>query len=147
VEPRNSFGVKTKSDLGMRGAPMSVVNILLVEDHHDTRTVLSTLLQHSGHSVIVAGSYAEALRLLVRVRLPADVLLCDLGLPDGDGLDLVGKAKVLRRRMTTIAVTARGSDRDKELGRQAGFDHYITKPLDYQQLRTLLAQAVPPSAL
>jgi DNA-binding response OmpR family regulator len=44
--------------------------------------------------------------------------------------------------MTTIAVTARASDRDKELGREAGFDHYITKPLDYQQLRTLLESPI-----
>jgi two-component system OmpR family response regulator len=122
------------------------VNILLVEDHRDTRNVLSTLLQHSGHNVMVAGNYAEALRLLVRIRIPAEVLLCDLGLPDGDGLDLVGKAKVLRPRMKTIAVTARASETDKELGRNAGFDHYVTKPLNYQQLRTLLAEAAPASA-
>jgi DNA-binding response OmpR family regulator len=122
------------------------VNILLVEDHQDTRNVLSTLLQHSGHNVIVAANYAEALRLLVRIRIPAEVLLCDLGLPDGDGLDLVGKAKVLRPRIKTIAVTARASEKDKQLGRNAGFDHYVTKPLNYQQLRTLLAEAAPASA-
>ena len=122
------------------------MNILLVEDHQDTRNVLSTLLQHSGHSVIVAANYAEALRLLVRIRIPAEVLLCDLGLPDGDGLDLVGKAKVLRPRIKTIAVTARASEKDKQLGRNAGFDHYVTKPLNYQQLRTLLAEAAPASA-
>jgi DNA-binding response OmpR family regulator len=127
----------------MRSAALNRVDILLVEDHENTSTVLATLLQHSGHKVSVAGSYAEALRLLVRIHIPADVLLCDLGLPDGDGLDLVGKAKTLRRRITTIAVTARASEHDKELGRIAGFDHYVTKPLDYQQLRKLLAEAVP----
>ena len=104
------------------------------------------MLQHSGHNVIVAANYAEALRLLVRIRIPAEVLLCDLGLPDGDGLDLVGKAKVLRPRIKTIAVTARASEKDKQLGRNAGFDHYVTKPLNYQQLRTLLAEAAPASA-
>jgi DNA-binding response OmpR family regulator len=125
----------------MRTASLNLVNILLVEDHQNTRTVLATLLQHSGHKVSVAGSYGEALRLLVRIRVPTDVLLCDLGLPDGDGLDLVGKAKTLRRRITTIAVTARASEQDKELGRNAGFDYYVTKPLDYPQLRKLLAEA------
>src|SRR5687768_16305944 len=114
----------------MRSASLNLVNILLVEDHQNTRKVLATLLQHSGHTVTVAGNYAEALRLLVRIRVPADVLLCDLGLPDGDGLGLAGKAKTLRRRIKTIAVTARASEQDKELGRKAGFDHYVTKPLD-----------------
>ena len=93
--------------------------------------------------MIVASSYAEALRLLVRVRIQADYLLCDLGLPDGDGLDLIGKAKILRPRMTTIAVTARASEGDKELGRKAGFDHYVTKPLNYQELRKLLVEPAP----
>ena len=130
----------------MHTAALRVVNILLVEDHQDTRNVLSTLLQHSGHKVIVAANYGEALRLLVRIRIPADVLLCDLGLPDGDGLDLVGKAKILRPRMKTIAVTARASESDKELGRTAGFDHYVTKPLDYPHLRTLLAEPAPAPA-
>ena len=112
------------------------VNILLVEDHEDTRTVLANLLEHAGHHAIVASGYTEALRFLVRV--PADVLLCDLGLPDGDGLDLASKAKALRPKIRTIALTARASLADKELGRQAGFDHYLTKPFDFHQLRTLL---------
>ena len=119
---------------------------MLVEDHKDTRNVLSTLLQHSGHNVMVAANYGEALRLLVRIRIPADIFLCDLGLPDGDGLDLVGKAKILRPRIKTIAVTARASENDKELGRTAGFDYYVTKPVDYPQLRTLLAEPAPAAA-
>ncbi len=98
--------------------------------------MLSTLLEHCGYRAIVAASYAEALRLLVRVH--ADVLLCDLGLPDGDGLDLVGKAKTLRPKIQTIALTARGSQGDRELGLKAGFDHYMTKPFDFHELRTLL---------
>ncbi len=120
----------------MRTAAMRGVNILLVEDHEDTRTVLANLLEHAGHHAIVASGYTEALRFLVRV--PADVLLCDLGLPDGDGLDLASKAKALRPKIRTIALTARASLADKELGRQAGFDHYLTKPFDFHQLRTLL---------
>lgn len=115
---------------------LAYVNILLVEDHQDTQRVLATLLQHAGHQIVVASNYSQALRLLVRTQ--ADVLLCDLGLPDGDGLDLVGKAKVLRPGIKTIAVTARASDAEKEIGLKAGFDHYITKPLNFQVLRALL---------
>jgi len=119
----------------MGTAAITDVDILLVEDHEDTRRVLSTLLEHAGHHAIVASCYGEALRMLVRVR--ADVLLCDLGLPDGDGLDLARKAKTLRPKIRTIALTGRSTKADKELGRQAGFDHYLTKPFDFHELRTL----------
>jgi DNA-binding response OmpR family regulator len=114
------------------------VNILLVEDHADTRSTLTTLLRHSGHNTIVAATYLAALRLLVRV--PADVLVCDLGLPDGDGLDLVGKAKTLRPRIKTIAMTARASEADRESGLKAGFDHYLTKPFDFHTLRIAIGE-------
>ena len=99
--------------------------------------MLSTLLKHAGHHILAASNYSQALRLLVRT--PADVLLCDLGLPDGDGLDLVAKAKMLRPGIKTIAVTARASDADREIGLKAGFDHYVTKPLNFQGLRALLS--------
>ena len=120
----------------MRTAAIRSVNILLVEDHEETRRVLSTLLEHAGHRAILASGYVEALRLLVRV--PADVLLCDLGLEDGDGLDLPNKAKTLRPKIRTIALTARDAPGDRELGLQAGFDHYLTKPFDFHELRELL---------
>ncbi|PYJ12208.1 MAG: hypothetical protein DMF06_00355 [Verrucomicrobia bacterium] len=113
------------------------MNILLVEDHQDTQRVLSTLLKHSGHQILVASNYLQALRLLVRTQ--PEVLLCDLGLPDGDGLDLVAKAKMQRPGIKTIAVTGRASDEEREIGLKAGFDHYVTKPLDFQALRALLA--------
>ncbi|MEY2547744.1 MAG: two-component system, OmpR family, response regulator QseB, partial [Verrucomicrobiota bacterium] len=62
-----------------------------------------------------------------------------LGLPDGDGLDLVAKAKALQPKIKTIALTARGSQSDYERGKKAGFDHYLTKPFDFHELRTLLS--------
>jgi DNA-binding response OmpR family regulator len=112
------------------------VNILLVEDHADTRRVLSTLLGRSGHEIITATGVADALQLLANMRV--NVLLSDLGLPDGDGLDLVARAKSLQPKIKTIALTARGSQKDYELGKKAGFDHYLTKPFDFHELRTLL---------
>jgi DNA-binding response OmpR family regulator len=112
------------------------VNILLVEDHTDTRRVLSSLLGRSGHEILTAGGVDDALKLLANMRV--NVLLSDLGLPDGDGLDLVAKAKSLQPKIKTIALTARGSQKDYELGKKAGFDHYLTKPFDFHELRTLL---------
>jgi CheY-like chemotaxis protein len=112
------------------------MNVLLVEDHEDTLEMLATLVQYCGHTAITANTCAEALRLVDGAH--PDVLVCDLSLPDCDGLDLVGKAKKLHPKIRTIALTARASDGDRELGLTAGFDHYLTKPTEVPQLRTLL---------
>ena len=113
------------------------MNILVVEDHQDTRRVLSTLLGRSGHEIITASGVTEAVKLLENVRV--NVLLSDLGLPDGDGLELVAKAKTIQPKISAIALTARASANDFERGKKAGFDHYLTKPFDFHELRTLLA--------
>ena len=113
------------------------MNILLVEDHQDTRRVLSNLLGRADHEVISASGTTEALKLLANMRV--NVLLSDLGLQDGDGLDLVAKAKTLQPKIKAIALTARSSAQDQERGRKAGFDHYLTKPFDFHELRMLLA--------
>lgn len=110
--------------------------ILLVEDNTDTRTVLTSLLGRSGYRIIATKKAAEAKALLGRMRF--DILLSDLGLPDGDGLDIAREAKAVQPHICAIALTARGSENDERLGREAGFDHYLTKPFDLQDLRAVL---------
>ncbi|HEX4640528.1 MAG TPA: response regulator [Chthoniobacterales bacterium] len=112
------------------------MNILIVEDHQDTRRVLSTLLGRADHEVITASGVNEALQLLKSMRV--NVLLSDLGLPDGDGLELVAKAKAIQPRIRAIALTARDSVDDYRRGQKAGFDHYLSKPFDFHELRSLL---------
>ena len=99
--------------------------------------MLSSLLGRSGHEILTASGVNDAIKLLENVRV--NVLLSDLGLEDGDGLDLVGKAKSLQPKIKTIALTARGSQKDLDLGKKAGFDHYLTKPFDFHELRSLLS--------
>ena len=113
------------------------MNILLVEDHSDTRRVLSSLLGRSGHEILTATGITDALQVLSNTRV--NVLLSDLGLSDGVGLVLVVKAKALQPKICAIALTARGSKNDLERGKKAGFDHYLTKPFDFHELRTLLS--------
>jgi DNA-binding response OmpR family regulator len=67
-----------------------------------------------------------------------DILLSDLGLPDGDGLDVAREAKAVQPHIRAIALTARGSENDERLGREAGFDDYLTKPFDVRELRLAL---------
>ena len=89
--------------------------------------MLSTLLGRADHEVITASGVTDALQLLENVRV--NVLLSDLGLPDGDGLDLVTKAKRIQPKLKAIALTARESLADYRLGQKAGFDpeHGIDK--------------------
>ena len=118
-------------------ARVEQMNILIVEDHQDTRRVLSTLLRRADHEVISATGMGDALQLLKNMRV--NVLLSDIGLADGDGLELVQKAKTLQPTLKAVALTARTTAQDHQLGRQAGFDHYLTKPFDYHELRSLLS--------
>ena len=113
------------------------MNILLVEDHKDSREVLSSLLTHCGYEVTTAANMQDALTLLAHLRF--EVLLCDIGLPDGSGLELVAEAKQRQPWKKTVALTA--CEEKRELGLRAGFDEYLTKPFDFHQLRSILAEA------
>jgi CheY-like chemotaxis protein len=113
-----------------------MVNVLLVEDHEETRITLVSLLSRCGHTIVTAETVAEALELLDERRV--HVLLCDLSLPDGDGLGVVARAKKLNPDIKAIALTARETDDDYKVGFEAGFDHYLTKPFDFGELRILL---------
>ena len=115
------------------------MHILLVEDHADTRLVLSNLLLHCGYDVAAAENVHDAMQLLGDLRF--DILVSDIGLPDGNGLELVAEAKKRQLFKKTVALTAYATAEDRELGRRAGFDHYLTKPLDFARLRSVLSDA------
>ena len=115
------------------------VHILVVEDHEDTRSALSKLLARFGYNVAAAENCHEALLLLDNLRF--DVVVSDIGLPDGDGFELIGEAKRRQPLTRTVALTALAAEEDRERGRLAGFDHYLTKPLEFEKLRGLLSAA------
>jgi CheY-like chemotaxis protein len=117
------------------------VNILLVEDHEESRDVLSSLLTDCGHEVSTSANMHDALVLLGHLRFEA--LLSDIGLPDGSGLELVAEAKKRQPWKITVALTAHGQNGERELGLRAGFDEYLTKPFDFHRLRSLLAGPPP----
>ena len=111
------------------------MKVLLVEDHADTRSVLGMLLNRCGCQTVTAKSLAEA-----RARLQGmefDFLISDLNLPDGDGVNLAGEAKKLQP-LKAIALTGRASDEERKAGLKAGFDSYLTKPIDFHELRRTL---------
>jgi DNA-binding response OmpR family regulator len=115
------------------------MKILLVEDHEDSRDILANLLTRCGHQVNTAGSMRDALELLADSQFEG--LICDIGLPDGNGLDLAAEARKRQPWKRMVALTGRERDDEKERGLADGFDAYLTKPFDLHELRTLFAEA------
>lgn len=121
--------------------------LLIVEDEVPARRALVAYLARSGYRVDEAGSVAEALRLWDAHR--ADLVLLDLGLPDRDGVEVI---RHIRRESTTpiIVLSARGGERDRIAGLDAGADDYVAKPYSTDELlariRAVLRRAGGPEA-
>ena len=124
--------------------------ILLVEDEDSITAPLSEALSREGFEPVIAGTAAEALELAAS-RSP-DLVLLDLGLPDGSGLDV---CRELRSRSTVpiIMVTARGEETDRIVGLEVGADDYVVKPFSAREvvarIRAVLRRtaAPPPTPL
>ena len=132
-------------------APAAIVgeyrplHILLVEDHPDTAEAMADLLRATGRKVTVAGSVAEGRAAAESAggiganggRI--DLVLSDIGLPDGSGHDLMAE---LSRRfgLRGIALTGYGMEEDVERSRQVGFARHLTKPVSLEQLESAIRQ-------
>lgn len=110
--------------------------VLFVEDHTDTRGVLATLLNRCGCQTVTAKNIREARTRLGEMQF--DVLISDLNLPDGDGLELAREAKQ-KHPVKMIALTGRATREEREAGLAGGFDFYLTKPIDFHELRQALS--------
>ncbi|MFN2475658.1 MAG: response regulator, partial [Chthoniobacterales bacterium] len=113
----------------------ATADILLVEDHEDTARVLRRILEQAGYKVAHAGSVAAA-RAAARERR-FDVVISDVGLPDGTGLELM-KSLREEHRLTGIALSGFGTDDDLAASAAAGFAEHLTKPVDWPQLRSAI---------
>ena len=98
-----------------------MATVLVVEDERDIRELLRRYLERAGHSVLTAGTGAEAMLLLMDGS--ADLLLLDLGLPDIDGLEVLQRATEVA--VPVIALTARSSVEDRIRGLERGADDYV----------------------
>jgi len=111
------------------------LRLLLVDDHADTRRILSRLLGKCGHEVSTADCGESALRLMETERF--DVIVSDIGLPDTSGYELVREAK-RRQPVQGIALSGFGMEEDVRRSLEAGFDYHLTKPVEFHELRSLL---------
>jgi hypothetical protein len=128
------------------GAPvfhMSPMRILLVEDHVDTLQILQRLLGRAGHTVQGVSTITAAGALLSTE--PFDLLISDLGLPDGSGLELIRTARPGFAK-PAIALSGYGLEEDVSRCREAGFNAHLTKPVNLDSLNRLLARLAAGSA-
>ena len=110
---------------------MKTAHVLLVEDHADTARIMARLLDGKGYRLTTAGTLADALHLSGQQAF--DVLISDLGLPDGSGLELITQIH-RSRRIPAIALSGFGMDEDIDKSKAAGFSEHLTKPVNFQSL-------------
>ena len=115
------------------------LRVFVVEDHPDTVWGLRRYLQARGHDVLVATDMTSALEVAQEERF--DVLLSDLGLPDGSGWSLL---QTLRSRgpVKAIAMSGFNSDADRERSERVGFLQHLAKPVRPEMLNAAIELAV-----
>ncbi|HEX6900936.1 MAG TPA: ATP-binding protein [Thermoanaerobaculia bacterium] len=123
---------------GRAGSLPRPLRILLVEDHEDTLNVMAEVLELARHEVARASDMESALRMAAGG--PFDLLVSDLGLPDGNGLDLMRQVRD-RYGLKGIAVSGYGTAEDVESSREAGFLDHLVKPVHPARLKEAIARA------
>jgi CheY-like chemotaxis protein/anti-sigma regulatory factor (Ser/Thr protein kinase) len=118
----------------------SVIHVLLVEDHEPTRTALAHLLTRRRYEVKAAASVAEARALSEKQAF--HLLISDIGLPDGNGFELMKELRTSNTNLQGIALTGYGMEEDITRSRNAGFASHLIKPVRVQSLEAALAATV-----
>lgn len=117
--------------------------VLVVDDEIDNAVVISMNLQQEGYRVVTASDGEQAVQVTARVN--PDIILMDIGMPELDGL---GAARKIRegealRSIPIIAVTAFSTGGFQRAALDAGFDGFVTKPIDFNMLFDLMRRLLP----
>jgi PAS domain S-box-containing protein len=127
------------------GAPASPalggMRVLVVDDQRDARDVVSRALSGYGARTAAAGSVSEALRLLM--EFDPHVLVSDICMPGEDGLALIRRIRALGengRKLPAVALTGLGQPEDRHRALDAGFQRYLAKPVEVDELAAVIRQ-------
>jgi PAS domain S-box-containing protein len=135
--PAPPVPAETVPHLHAAGRPLRV---LVVEDHEDTAMMMQVLLRLEGHDVVLAGSVAAG--LAAAAEHEPDLLISDVGLPDGSGLDLMQQLIARGDHLPAIALSGYGTPADIEKSKAAGFLEHLVKPLNgVESLAAAIARA------
>jgi signal transduction histidine kinase/ActR/RegA family two-component response regulator len=118
------------------------IRVLAVDDHDDSRNLTGTILQQCGADVTLSTSALDALKILRERRV--DVVVSDLAMPDVDGYDFIRGLRDLerdtrRRRTPAVALTGYAASEDRARALSAGFNVYLVKPVDPDQLVAVIS--------
>ena len=114
--------------------------ILIVEDEPDMAATYERLLRRAGHRVVTAASRAEGMRLLESLR--PRLVISDLRLPDGDGLDIIRAARMLDLPPAVIAITAFVSRDTRQAALDAGASAFLAKPFAITEFSSLVEDLI-----
>jgi CheY-like chemotaxis protein len=114
------------------------LNILVIEDHLDTAVVMKRILTQAGHFVFQATSVASAIEALTSRSF--DIIVSDIGLPDGDGVSLIQAVRKFCDA-PAIALSGYGMREDIERCLRAGFTKHLIKPVTLDTLMETISQA------
>ena len=116
-----------------------MISILMVDDHEDTSRALKRLLVRMGYEVKLAHTVRHALD--VARAHPFDLIISDIGLPDGSGLDLMRQLRA-QRPVRGIALSGFGMEEDVRKSFEAGFREHLIKPVNVQKLQTVIQRVM-----
>jgi signal transduction histidine kinase len=125
---------KTTSEASQQG-----LKILLVDDHQDTCAALEKLLVRRGHLVAATHNVRSAMEAAVRSKF--DLLISDIALPDGSGMDLMMQLRAISN-VPGIAISGFGNNSDIERSLQAGFSEHLIKPIKLEKLEAAIERAI-----
>ena len=137
VSGRKQKAHKESEVTGSQAGEQSKRCILVVDDHDDTLRSMKMLLTRLGYEVLAAENMTDALRIAQKQHF--DILLSDIGLPDGSGLELLRRIRVLRK-VPALALSGFGMDEDIERSQEAGFADHLTKPVSIDRLQAAIAE-------
>ena len=132
--PQGKDGKKARE---IESADQARAKILLVEDHDDTARSLVRLLTTRGYQVQTAGSVAAGIE--AAEHRDFDLLVCDIGLPDGTGFQFLEHVRK-SRKTPALALSGFGMEEDVRKCQQAGFEAHLTKPVSFQKLEAAIWQ-------
>src|SRR5215831_15223931 len=124
-----------------------VIRVLVVDDEPGLRTMLEILLGREGYGVVTAPGYGVALEAISQAPQPFPVILTDLVMPDGSGLDVLAAAKQRSSSTEVILLTAHNSVDNAIAAMGAGAFNFVTKPFEPAALAAMVRRAVEKHAL
>jgi CheY-like chemotaxis protein len=123
-------------------APAGHCKVLVVDDNEDAASSMAELLELMGHEVQMAHDGVDA--LAVAASFQPDVIFLDIGMPRMNGHEAARHIRQAPwgRDIALVALTGWGNARDREESRAAGFDHHLVKPGSFEEIETIIGQAV-----